>query len=74
MQCIGKGTELLGAEQGLDKDSVLSVVGKLVLVGIGSDGANVNTGDQKGMKGQLHRALPWVYWGWCYAHRLKTSL
>ncbi len=25
------------------------------------------------MKGKLQRELPWIYWAWCYAHRLELA-
>ena len=68
VKCIEKGVENV-----LDKDIMLSVEGKPVLVGIGTDDASVNVGDRQGLKGQLQRALPWLFWGWCYAHRLELA-
>ena len=73
VKCVDKAVELLGVENVLNRDSVLSVEGKPVLVGIGTDGARVNIGDREGLKGQLQRALPWLFWGWCYAHRLELA-
>lgn len=73
VKCVNKAVELLGVENVLNRDSVLSVKDKPVLVGMGTDGANVNIGDHEGLKGQLQRALPWLFWGWCYAHRLELA-
>ena len=53
LNCVGEAIKLLGVEDLLSKDSVLSVVGKPVLVGIGKDDAMVNIGEWDGMKGQL---------------------
>ena len=25
------------------------------------------------MKGKLQKELPWLYWTWCYAHRLELA-
>ena len=47
----------------LDKDSVLSAIGVLVLVGVGTDGAAVNIGEHRGLKAQMQEALPWLFWG-----------
>ena len=44
-----------------------------VLVGGGTDGAAVNVAGTGGLKGQLTQALPWIYWSWCYAHRLELA-
>lgn len=44
-----------------------------VLVGCGTDGASVNVSHQNGMRGKLQAALPWLYWSWCYAHRLELA-
>ena len=71
--CISEAMNLLGVEDVLDKDSVLGVSTKPVLVGIGTDGATVNIGAHNGMRGQMQRALPWLFWCWCYAHRLELA-
>ena len=46
----------MGVENVFNKDSVLGVEGRLVLVGGGMDGAWVNTG----LKAQIQQALPWL--------------
>ena len=33
----------------------------------------MNIGDQNGMKGKMQEALPWLFWSWCYAHRLELA-
>ena len=43
------------------------------LIGFGCDGANANMGD-RGLKGFLKEAVPWVVVCWCLAHRLELSL
>lgn len=63
----------MGVEDLFDETSVLGVEGKPVLVGGGTDGASVNIAPLNGMRGQLQGALPWLFWSWCYAHRLKLS-
>ena len=57
----------------LDQDSVLRVEGQPVLVGVGTDGATVNVARQNGLRGQMQRVLPWLFWSWCYAHRLELA-
>ena len=71
--CVGEAVMLLGVENVLDKDSVLGVEGKPVLVGVGTDGATVNVAQQNGLRGKMQRALPWLFWSWCYAHRLELA-
>ena len=71
--CLGRALEKLGIQNVLDKDSVLGVESKPILVGGGTDGASVNVAEQNGMKGKLQRELPWIHWAWCYAHRLELA-
>ena len=52
---------------------MLGAEGKPVLVGVGTDGATVNIAGQNGLRGQMQRALPWLFWSWCYAHRLELA-
>ena len=47
--------------------------GKPILIGGGTDGASVNISGQNGMKGILQRELPWLFWAWCFAHRLELA-
>ena len=44
-----------------------------ILVGGGTDGASVNVSEQNGLKGKMQKELPWLYWAWCYAHRLGLA-
>ena len=39
----------------------------------GTDEAAVKVGEHSGLKGQLQRALPWLFWSWCYAYRLELA-
>jgi len=64
---------LLGVDDVLDQDSVVGVSTKPVLIGIGTDGATVNIGAHTGLRGQMQRALLWLFWSWCYAHRLELA-
>ena len=45
-----------------------------VLIGAGTDGASVNVGAHGGMKGKLQSDLPWLFWSWCFAHRLELDI
>lgn len=69
--CAQKSLGVIGAIDILSKDSVLSV--KPVLIGGGTDGASVNIAEQNGMKGKMQQELPWLFWSWCYAHRLELA-
>ena len=73
LECIGEAMHLLGVDDVLDQDSVLGVSTKPVLIGVGTDGARVNIGAHNGLRGQMQRALPWLFWSWCYAHRLELA-
>ena len=73
LSCLTRSLNSLGITNILDKEDVLEVTGKLVLIRGGTDGASVNIGEQNGMKGKLQEHLPWLYWSWCYAHRLKLA-
>ena len=74
IDCLGTALKDLGVEDVLDKDSILSAaVEKLILVGGGTDGASVCIGEHNGMKGKLQSAIPWLFWAWCYAHRLELA-
>ena len=73
LQCVGEVLKLFGVDTVLNQDSVLGAEGKPVLVGVGTDGATVNIAGQNGLRGQMQRALPWLFWSWCYAHRLELA-
>ena len=66
-------SEDAGVDNILDRLSVLGVQGKPILIGGGTDGASVNIAEHNGMKGKLQKELPWLYWTWCYAHRLELA-
>ena len=65
----------VGVENLLQRESILGIHEIPVLVGCGTEGASVNVSDQNGMRGKLQAALhvPWLYWAWCYAHRLELA-
>ena len=73
IKCVGNALKFVGIEDMLDKTKVLGVVEKPILVGGGTDGAAVNVSEHSGMKGIMQRALPWLFWAWCYAHRLEFA-
>ena len=61
----------VGIENVYAKGEVLK--GQPIVVGGGSDGASVNIAQHNSIKGEMQRALPWVFWSWCYAHRLELA-
>ena len=71
LKCLSKSLEPFGIIDVLDKENVIGISGKPVLVGGGMDGASVNVAEHAGMKGKMQNALPWITWSWCYAHRLE---
>ena len=73
VQCLCKALNSMGTETLFDKEKVLAVMEHPVLVGVGTDGAAVNISDQNGMKGMLQASLPWLFWSWCFAHRLELA-
>ena len=56
-----------------DKEAHLSNESSPVLVGGGTDGASVNVGVHTGMKAQMQEVLPWLFWSWCFSHRLELA-
>ena len=55
----------------LDRDAVLS--SNPVLIGGGTDGVSVNVGQHNSMRVRLQDSLQWLFWAWCYAHRLELA-
>ena len=71
--CLGASLELLGVKSILDRDSVLGVDGMPVLIGASSVGASVSVAEHNGVRGQMQHALPWLFWSWCFSHRLELA-
>ena len=69
---LGEALRRLGMNDVHDREQVLGASGP-VLVGGGTDRASVNVGIHNGMKGQMQSTLPWLYWAWCYSHRLELA-
>ena len=65
IDCLG---DALGITNVRDKASVLGA--KPLLIGGGTDG---NVSAQNGMMGKLQQVCPWIFWAWCFAHRLKLA-
>ena len=60
--CVEKAVEYMGLADWKTK-----------LIGFGCDGTNANMAD-RGLKGMLKKAVPWVIVFWCLGHRLELSL
>ena len=73
VECLCKALKTVGVENLLQRGGILGVHEFPVCVGCSSDGGSVNVSDQNGMRGKLQAALPWLYWAWCYAHRLELA-
>ena len=75
IECLGSALHSMGIEDILDMQDVLGAKGKHhpILVGMGTDGVSVNVLEQDGMQGKVQKALPWVFWAWCYSHRLELA-
>ena len=69
---------LSGALERLDIDvsqteSVLNAECRPVLIGGGTDGASVNVIVHSGMKVKMQDTFPWLFWAWCFSHRLELT-
>ena len=73
MDSLNSGLRILGVENLCHKELVLHVANQPVVVGGGTDGASVNIAEQNGLKGRLQKELPWLFWTWCFAHRLELA-
>ena len=71
VNCLRKALQRLRIDDILDRDAVLST--KPILIGGGTDGASVNIGQHNSMKSKLQGTLEWLFWAWCYAHRLELA-
>ena len=56
-----------------NKDDLLGNESCPVLVGGGTDGASVNVGVHSGTKARMQDELPWLFWSWCFSHRLELA-
>ena len=72
LQCLeGVLKCTVGIQDICEPSSVLGV--KPILVGGGTDGASVNISQHISIKARLLESIPWIFWSWCYAHRLELS-
>lgn len=72
IDCLGGALRRLGIDLH-QKDTVVKVRGRPALVGGGTDGASVNIGLHNGMKAQMQSKFPWLFWAWCFSHRLELA-
>jgi hypothetical protein len=73
IKCLDVALKPLGIDDVKDQKLILEVKDKPILVGGMTDGAAVNIAQRNGMRGKLQDKLPWLFWGWCYAHRLELA-
>ena len=73
VQCLGTALKNMGIDNILEREDVLGVHERPILVGYCSDVVSVNIFAQNGMQGKFKAALPWLNWKWCYAHRLELA-
>ena len=73
LNCLSCALNQIGIKDILDKESVLGIQQLPALVGGATDGASVNIGQHSGLRGKLVTALPWLFWLWCYSHRLELA-
>lgn len=60
----------VGIEDVTDKEVVLGTASKLI--GGGTDGA-ANVGVRNGLKEKMQVTIPWLFWSWCFSHRLELA-
>ena len=72
VDCLGDALERLDIDIS-QKEGVLNAEHRPALVGGGTDGASVNVGIHSGMKAQMQNTLPWLFWAWCFSHRLELA-
>ena len=73
VDCLGKAlSEQLGISLE-DKGSILGTECRPVLIGGASDGASVNIGIHSSLKAHLQSKYPWLFWAWCFSHRLELA-
>ena len=70
VDCLGEALKRLGIDM---KDEDIFSEGRPALVGGGTDGASVNIGSHSGMKAHLESVFPWLFWAWCFSHRLELA-
>ena len=70
-KCLGESLQRVGIKNVYDKEEVLNI--QPVVVGSSTDGASVNINQLSSIKEEKQKALPWISWSWCYAHRLELA-
>jgi hypothetical protein len=70
VDCLEKALQRLAIDM---KGEEVFGEGRPALVGGGTDGASVNIGSHTGMKARLQSMFPWLFWAWCFSHRLELA-
>ena len=76
VDCLQEALSRLCIDIHQDEDNDVDIIfsdGKPVLVGGGTDGASVNIGCHNGVKEKLQSMFPWLFWAWCFSHRLELA-
>ena len=73
MDCLAKALERIGCHIKQGEHAVLTTASGPILVGGCTDGASVNIGVHTGMKSKLQSIFSWLFWGWCFSHRLELA-
>ena len=73
LSCLGEALHRMNISDIFLAEPILNVDQFPILVGAGTDGASVNVGAHGGMKAKLQGSSPWLFWSWCFAHRLELA-
>ena len=73
VDCLAKALERIGCHIKQGEHAVLTTASGPILVGGCTDGASVNIGVHTGMKSKLQSIFSWLFWGWCFSHRLELA-
>ena len=71
--CLQEALKDMGIRDLMNPENVLQVKNLPILVGVGTDCAAVNISEISGLKAKVHNVLPWIFWMWCFAHRLELA-
>ena len=71
--CLREALKDMGIRDLMNPENVLQVKNLPILVGVGTDGAAVNISEIRGLKAKVQNVLPWIFWMWCFAHRLELA-
>ena len=73
LSCLGEALHRMNISDTFSAEPILNVDQFPILVGAGAGGASVNVSAHGGMKAKLQSSSPWLFWSWCFAHRLELA-